>query len=231
MKSIEMYSFANNLKEKLKEGWFFISAPDFYIEENNLYEFEGFEEILILDDYLVNDYIVVKKTPKLYDFLNNIYEFDNDMKKHWPVMFAVEIIDPLPRSLWTPFCIKGSSTQGGFELAIDKTVNRFTDWAFNIYPKDTFDLKNDKNNNNSKNNNQNKSNSKRNPLTKSIRHEVFKRDNYRCVECGATNKDTQLEIDHIIPVSQGGTDELDNLQTLCFTCNRAKTNRAWIGGK
>lgn len=72
---------------------------------------------------------------------------------------------------------------------------------------------------------------KRNPLTKSIRHEVFKRDGYRCLECGATNKDTRLHIDHIIPVAQGGSDELDNLQTLCQDCNLAKSNRAWKGGE
>jgi CO dehydrogenase/acetyl-CoA synthase alpha subunit len=73
--------------------------------------------------------------------------------------------------------------------------------------------------------------SKRNPISKAIRHEVLKRDNYKCVECGATKENQPLEIDHIIPVSQGGFDEINNLQTLCFLCNRAKGNRAWKGGK
>jgi len=65
----------------------------------------------------------------------------------------------------------------------------------------------------------------RTPFTKSIRHEVFKKDNFCCVECGATNKEIILHVDHIIPVSRGGTDELDNLQTLCESCNLAKKNR------
>lgn len=65
----------------------------------------------------------------------------------------------------------------------------------------------------------------RTPFTKSIRHEVFKRDNYKCVECGATKEKRCLHIDHIIPISRGGTDELDNLQTLCDGCNLAKKNR------
>jgi 5-methylcytosine-specific restriction enzyme A len=68
---------------------------------------------------------------------------------------------------------------------------------------------------------------KRNPIPGVLRHEVFHRDGYRCLECGATNHETSLEVDHIIPVAQGGTDELDNLQTLCRTCNQAKGNRAW----
>lgn len=68
---------------------------------------------------------------------------------------------------------------------------------------------------------------RRSPLSAGFRHEVFSRDNYRCLECGATNMDRILEVDHIIPVSQGGTDEMKNLQTLCIICNRAKANRAW----
>lgn len=67
----------------------------------------------------------------------------------------------------------------------------------------------------------------RSPIPGVLRHEVFQRDGYRCRECGATNLETSLEVDHIIPVAQGGTDELKNLQTLCTACNRAKGNRAW----
>jgi len=74
---------------------------------------------------------------------------------------------------------------------------------------------------NKKNNNK----TRRSSFTKSIRHEVFKKDKYHCIECGATNKKAVLHIDHIIPVSKGGTDELDNLQTLCESCNLAKKNR------
>jgi 5-methylcytosine-specific restriction endonuclease McrA len=70
----------------------------------------------------------------------------------------------------------------------------------------------------------------RTPLTKSIRHEVFVKDGFKCVECGATNQQTRLHVDHILPVAQGGTDELRNLQTLCEECNLAKNNRMWVGG-
>ncbi len=70
---------------------------------------------------------------------------------------------------------------------------------------------------------------KRDPIPGALRHEVFKRDGYRCVECGATNKETTLHVDHILPVSQGGTNELNNLQTLCKKCNLAKSNRHWKG--
>ena len=74
-------------------------------------------------------------------------------------------------------------------------------------------------------------NNKRNPIDSRLRHECFKRDGYKCVECGATNKEKVLHCDHIIPVSQGGSDELDNLQTLCDDCNLAKSDKKWNGGK
>ncbi|EBR5151916.1 HNH endonuclease [Salmonella enterica] len=48
---------------------------------------------------------------------------------------------------------------------------------------------------------------------------IFKRDGYRCRVCG-TNED--LTIDHIQPVSKGGTSEDENLQTLCRSCNSRK---------
>ena len=66
---------------------------------------------------------------------------------------------------------------------------------------------------------------KRTHIPKGMRKEVFKRDNYTCVQCGAKKEDgATLHVDHIIPVSRGGTDELDNLQTLCGDCNLNKSD-------
>ena len=73
----------------------------------------------------------------------------------------------------------------------------------------------------------NKTNSKRKRthIPRGMRHEVFKRDDYRCVECGATKSDgATLHVDHIVPVAKGGTDELSNLQTLCSDCNLNKND-------
>lgn len=64
----------------------------------------------------------------------------------------------------------------------------------------------------------------RGKMTKKLRFKVLKRDNYKCVICGATSKTTTLEVDHIIPISKGGFTEMENLQTLCFNCNRGKFN-------
>lgn len=65
----------------------------------------------------------------------------------------------------------------------------------------------------------------RKPIPKSIRFEVFKRDKFTCQYCGAQAPDVLLEIDHIKPVSKGGTNDILNLVTSCRDCNRGKTNR------
>ena len=71
----------------------------------------------------------------------------------------------------------------------------------------------------------------RQPIPRQLRHKVFKRDGYRCRECGASNDETSLEIDHIVPVARGGTNDIDNLQTLCRECNRMKYTDEWVGGE
>ena len=70
----------------------------------------------------------------------------------------------------------------------------------------------------------------RKSIPRQLRHQVFQRDGYRCRECGATNKQARLHVDHIKPVAKGGTNDLSNLQTLCEDCNRAKYTDEWIGG-
>lgn len=61
-------------------------------------------------------------------------------------------------------------------------------------------------------------------LTKKIRFEVFKRDGFKCQYCGQTPPAATLEVDHINPVSKGGDDDINNLITSCFDCNRGKSN-------
>lgn len=66
----------------------------------------------------------------------------------------------------------------------------------------------------------------RQSIGKRVRFEVFKRDAFACQYCGAHPPDVLLEIDHIIPVSEGGTNDDGNLVTSCFDCNRGKSNIA-----
>ena len=45
---------------------------------------------------------------------------------------------------------------------------------------------------------------------------------YKCVNCGS---EADIVIDHIIPLSKGGTNTIDNIQPLCRSCNSSKRDR------
>ena len=62
-------------------------------------------------------------------------------------------------------------------------------------------------------------------MKKTLRFEIFKRDNFTCVYCGKKPPEVILEVDHIIPRKEGGDDDPSNLATSCFSCNRGKGAR------
>jgi len=62
----------------------------------------------------------------------------------------------------------------------------------------------------------------REQIPEEVRMYVWRRDNGRCVLCNS-NKD--LEFDHIIPLSEGGSNTERNIQLLCSNCNKKKSNK------
>jgi len=62
-------------------------------------------------------------------------------------------------------------------------------------------------------------------ISEELREEVFKRDNHKCqLRLDGCTKLAE-EIDHIIPVSKGGLNNIENLQSSCMNCNRKKSNK------
>jgi hypothetical protein len=70
-------------------------------------------------------------------------------------------------------------------------------------------------------------------ISPQLRNEILERNGYTCQLCGAGPGDpdpfnpgrkVRLHIDHIIPISQGGTDDKSNLRVLCSTCNQGRAN-------
>ena len=61
-------------------------------------------------------------------------------------------------------------------------------------------------------------------ISASLRWQIFSRDGFKCCYCGKQPPDVVLEIDHLVPVSRGGTNDSENLRTACMACNRGKSN-------
>lgn len=68
----------------------------------------------------------------------------------------------------------------------------------------------------------------RRAITPKIRFAVFSRDGFTCTYCGHLPPTVRLEIDHIVPLSQGGTNDPSNLVTSCVDCNRGKGSGLWV---
>lgn len=69
-----------------------------------------------------------------------------------------------------------------------------------------------------------KSNSPRRAITKRVRYEVLNRDGNACHYCGGRPPEVRLVLDHVLPVSLGGTDEPSNLRAACTDCNSGKAS-------
>lgn len=63
-------------------------------------------------------------------------------------------------------------------------------------------------------------------ISKRLRFEVFRRDNYTCRYCGRSAPEVILRPDHVVPVALGGTDDPTNLVTSCHDCNSGKSSVA-----
>ena len=58
-----------------------------------------------------------------------------------------------------------------------------------------------------------------------VRYEVLKSAKYKCELCGVSADVKALEVDHIVPRSNGGSDDITNFQALCYSCNASKRDR------
>lgn len=67
-----------------------------------------------------------------------------------------------------------------------------------------------------------------NSITPKMRDFIFSRDKWTCSICKHKNRgdnDIVLNVDHIIPKSKGGSNNYENLRTLCYKCNIKKSNK------
>jgi len=62
-------------------------------------------------------------------------------------------------------------------------------------------------------------------ISGSIRYNILKDAKFRCELCGISADTKALEVDHIMPRNKGGSDEINNLQALCYSCNAMKRDK------
>jgi len=62
-----------------------------------------------------------------------------------------------------------------------------------------------------------------------LKQKIHTRDGWTCLHCGITTM--KLELDHIINVAQGGTDDESNLQSLCVECHKVKSQKESRGAQ
>ena len=62
-------------------------------------------------------------------------------------------------------------------------------------------------------------------ISGTLRYEILKRAKFRCELCGISAEDKAIEVDHIIPRTLDGTNDISNLQALCYSCNAMKRDR------
>jgi len=63
------------------------------------------------------------------------------------------------------------------------------------------------------------------PIPGTLRYQVIVRAKGRCEACGVSNQERALQVDHIVPRTQGGSNDIFNLQALCSVCNAQKLDR------
>lgn len=62
-------------------------------------------------------------------------------------------------------------------------------------------------------------------ITKKLRQQIFEEENWKCAYCGKDIDESNGSIDHIVPLSRGGSDDRDNLTASCRQCNMQKADK------
>lgn len=66
---------------------------------------------------------------------------------------------------------------------------------------------------------------RRTKIKKDLREQIYEASDKKCAICGKPLELSEITIDHIVPLSRGGSNEIDNYRILCYSCNQFKGDR------
>lgn len=188
------------------------------------FNIEETEETLANFEEALNRFAAAEEGKKL---LKNKYEIiHTDINKGIPFVVKKYYKEKLDRELgfdeyefdafdFPTYSFRYISAGGRNETQFDITMDLDTLERFENYLAEKIKVKNS-------------AAGQRRLMTPKLRSAIKERDGYTCKLCGnstSAEPNLLLEIDHIIPVSKGGLTTEDNLQTLCWKCNRHKSNK------
>lgn len=169
------------------------------IIKDELNQTEDIEEKQILEAFIADEIIQSHKSPiKMDEDIHPIYEVDEKWLSHDLWLYCGNL-----------YGIKGGYSETQKKLLIldfaDKERQKFERLQLKFSKEQTEHVKYE-----------------RTRIPENVRTEVWRRDEGKCAGCGSR---VNLEYDHIVPVSRGGSNTARNVELLCEVCNRSKGDR------
>jgi hypothetical protein len=171
------------------------------------------------------DFIIQNKFYDMQFFASNIFPYPITSGHHF---YSLDnIVDAFIN--FYPVYDSYIQISKGEEVRFENLIKKLNSWLIQKYEKEELNEGKQKNSNQLSDDDLLKVRElagKNVKVMPAMRWQVFQRDNWKCVSCGrSAANDVILHVDHIIPRSKGGKDELDNFQTLCHLCNIGKSNK------
>lgn len=65
----------------------------------------------------------------------------------------------------------------------------------------------------------------RHSVPNSLRRNAYNKQNGKCAMCGQKIQYINATVDHVIPISKGGKNSVDNMEVMCYVCNQMKRDQ------
>ena len=227
LKKVNQKYFFHNVLLNYKYTKVFKTLPSYQKTDYDSILYEFLEDNIEKMETALNDseenkkiyqlyYSDIKNLISQYKMPDELYEINPKFRYYEDKLIAKESLNPVVR--FSVIICKEYSSAKGYCVYKDRKV-----YSSSVLPIYISNIKRKREEEQSENFRRKR---ERSLMTDSLRYDIMKRDKFKCCICGATAKDgIKLHVDHILPVSKGGTTVTDNLRTLCDRCNLGKSDK------